>query len=81
MPGFPERILPIDAAAEKVLKKRTLTALYNERPTWLDNAHRALDEAVAAAYGWPDDLPDEEMLARLFALNQERAAASQSPPV
>lgn len=39
---------------------------------WLDNAHRALDEAVAAAYGWPGDLPDEEILACLFTLNQQR---------
>ena len=34
------------------LAKRTLTNLYNERPTWLDLAHRRLDEAVFAAYGW-----------------------------
>ncbi|MGA2252236.1 class I SAM-dependent DNA methyltransferase, partial [Terracidiphilus sp.] len=35
------------------LKKRTLTNLYNERPAWLENAHRALDQPVFAAYGWP----------------------------
>jgi hypothetical protein len=29
---------------------------------------------VAAAYGWPEDLSDEEILARLPALNLERAA-------
>ena len=52
---------------------RTLTNLYNARPTWLDNAHRALDAAVAAAYGWPADLADEEILERLLALNLERA--------
>jgi hypothetical protein len=56
------------------LKKRTLTNLYNERPTWLSNAHIKLDAAVAAAYGWPADLGDEEILARLLALNLERAA-------
>ena len=33
------------------LAKRTLTNLYNKRPTWLDLAHRALDEAVFEAYG------------------------------
>ncbi|MBN8998958.1 MAG: class I SAM-dependent DNA methyltransferase [Rhizobiales bacterium] len=71
---YPDRILPRDEAAAKELKKRTLTNLYNERPTWLDNAHRRLDVAVAAAYGWPADLADEEILERLFALNQERAA-------
>ena len=35
------------------LRRRTLTNLYNERPTWLDLAHKKLDEAVFAAYGWP----------------------------
>ena len=40
-------------------------------------AHKALDQAVAAAYDWPDysaDMPDEEILRRLLALNLERAA-------
>jgi hypothetical protein len=40
----------------------------------LKELHDRLDEAVAAAYGWPVDLPDEEILARLVALNKERAA-------
>lgn len=75
VPGYPDRIVPKDDKAAAVLKKRTLTNLYNERPAWLDNAHRALDEAVAAAYGWSADLSDEEILERLFKLNQERAAA------
>ena len=59
--------------AEKELKKRTLTNLYNARPTWLDLAHKKLDAAVFAAYGWPADLSDEEILERLLALNLERA--------
>ena len=76
--GYPDRILPKDEAAAKLLARRTLTNLYNERPAWLDHAHRALDEAVADAYGWGDDwragaLTDDEILARLFRLNQERA--------
>ena len=33
--------------------------------------------AVAAAYGWPADLPEQEALARLLALNRERAAAQR----
>ena len=57
------------------LAKRTLTNLYNERPAWLAHAHAALDAAVFAAYGWPVDLPDEEILARLLALNLEREPA------
>lgn len=64
--------------AEAELKKRTLTNLYNARPTWLDLAHKKLDAAVAAAYGWPADLSDEEILARLLALNLERAAKQSS---
>lgn len=60
---------------EDELKRRTLTNLYNERPAWLDTAHRNLDEAVFNAYGWPPNLTDDEVLARLLALNQERAAA------
>jgi type II restriction/modification system DNA methylase subunit YeeA len=52
---------------------RTLTALYNARPAWLDLAHRALDAAVLAAYGWPADTTDDEVLARLLALNRARA--------
>ena len=56
------------------LKKRTLTNLYNERPQWLEDAHRALDKAVQAAYGWPENLSDPEILERLLALNRERAA-------
>jgi hypothetical protein len=57
------------------LEKRTLTNLYNERPTWLEHAHAALDTAVFAAYDWPVDLPDEEILARLLDLNLEREPA------
>ena len=60
-------------AAESELKKRTLTNLYNARPTWLQLAHEQLDNAVSAAYGWPDGLSDEEILERLLALNLERA--------
>ena len=78
VPGYPDRIVPKDDKAAAILKKRTLTNLYNERPAWLDHAHRALDEAVAAAYGWPADLSDEEILERLFKLNQERAAAQSA---
>jgi hypothetical protein len=32
-----------------------------------------LDAAVFAAYGWPRELADEEILERLLALNLERA--------
>ena len=68
------RIVPKDAKSAANLKNRTLTKLYNERPTWLANAHKQLDDAVFAAYGWPMGLSDEELLAKLLALNLERAA-------
>ncbi len=78
VPGYPDRILPKDETAAKELRKRTLTNLYNARPAWLDNAHKELDRAVAAAYGWTDwgrdGLADDEILGRLFKLNQQRAA-------
>jgi type II restriction/modification system DNA methylase subunit YeeA len=67
---------PPDAAPE-ALAKLTLTNLYNKRPTWLENAHRKLDEAVFAAYGWPATLTDAELLERLLALNRERADSQQ----
>ena len=75
VPRFPDRIVPKPEHAAE-LKKRTLTNLYNARPAWLDNAHKALDAAVAAAYGWADytaEMPDEEILRRLLALNLERS--------
>ena len=49
---------------------------YNARPTWLELAHKKLGEAVIAAYGWPSDLSDEEILERLLALNLERAGSN-----
>jgi hypothetical protein len=58
------------------LKKRALTNLYNARPAWLADAHRKLDEAVFAAYGWPVTLTDAELLERLLALNHRRAPTS-----
>jgi type II restriction/modification system DNA methylase subunit YeeA len=74
VPGYPDRLIPKPEFAVE-LKKRTLTNLYNQRPTWLDQAHKALDTAVAAAYGWGDyspALPDTEVLRRLLALNLAR---------
>ncbi|MBK7900018.1 MAG: hypothetical protein KA603_14920 [Azonexus sp.] len=74
--GFPRR--PVAKPGHEAdLKKRTLTNRYNARPAGLDLAHKALDQAVAAAYGWPDytpETPDEEILRRLLALNLARAA-------
>ena len=71
------RLVPRDAECATKVAKRTLTNLYNERPAWLDLAHRKLDAAVFAAYGWPVDLSDEELLEKLLALNLERATRSR----
>lgn len=74
--GLPRRFVA-RPGFEADLKKRTLTNLYNVRPAWLDKAHKALDQAVAAAYGWTDytpEMPDDEILRRLLALSLDRAA-------
>ena len=68
--GYPVRPVPRDEEAAKALKKRTLTNLYNLRPQWLVDAHARLDAAVAAAYGWPSDVTDDEALRRLLARNR-----------
>lgn len=75
VPGYPDRILPKNEKAAAELKKRTLTNLYNQRPQWLADAHRDLDAAVAAAYGWPADISEEDALGKLLALNLSRSAA------
>lgn len=72
VPGYPDRIIA-KPGHEADLKKRTLTNLYNARPAWLDILHQNLDEAVAIAYGWEWPLSDDEILRRLFELNQARS--------
>jgi type II restriction/modification system DNA methylase subunit YeeA len=67
-----QRVEARDDDRAKKLAKRTLTNLYNERPTWLADAHAKLDAAVAAAYRFPVDLTDEQILEHLLALNQQR---------
>jgi hypothetical protein len=68
------RLIPRDADCAIELKKRTLTNRYNARPAWLDLAHKRLDEAVFAAYGWSVGMGDEELLGKLLELNLARAA-------
>lgn len=72
------RIVPRDAACATKLKDRTLTKLYNERPSWLAHCHAKLDAAVAAAYGWPADLSDEQILEHLLELNRQQSANPSS---
>ena len=69
VPGYPKRPIPRDEDTAKALKRRTLTNLYNSRPQWLADAHQAIDATVAAAYGWPVDISDDEVLCELLSLN------------
>lgn len=79
--GYPDRFVPKDATAAAMLRDRTLTNLYNQRPQWLIDAHRDLDAVVAAAYGWPADISEEDALARLLELNLTRVAVSKTKPM
>ena len=67
------RLVARDADCAARLKERTLTKLYNERPPWLADCHARLDAAVATAYGWPADLPDEAILERLLEQNRQQS--------
>ncbi len=66
---------PAAGAAE--LSKCTLTRLYNRTPSWLEQLHARLDDAVFAAYGWSRDWGDEALLDALLALNLEREPVSE----
>ncbi len=82
VPGDPDRLLPVDDAAAAILKNAPSPTSTTPAPPG-STAHRRLDAAVADAYGWGDDhraglLTDDEILARLFALNQARA--TPAPP-
>ena len=76
-PAAAELARPRGGATGAELKKRTLTNLYNARPTWLAHAHAWLDRAVWAAYGWDESDPatvdEDTILARLLALNLEQS--------
>ena len=67
--GYPKRPVAINEDAKEKLKNRTLTNLYNEYPQWLSDAHKAIDDAVAGAYGWAVDISEEDALAELLQLN------------
>jgi type II restriction/modification system DNA methylase subunit YeeA len=51
----------------------TLTNLYNHRPTWLDLAHKKLDEAVLTAYGLERDIDNDGILGSILALSIMRS--------
>jgi hypothetical protein len=62
-------IRPMNIVAETILSKRTVTGLYNKGPDWLLKAHRDLDVLVLKAYGWNEDVMDEEIISGLRLLN------------
>jgi hypothetical protein len=68
-------LVPVDENAEKALKKRTLTSLYNEFPTWLRDLHSEIDRAVLEGYGLPPGASEQSILAHLLALNLARGGA------
>jgi hypothetical protein len=69
---------PPDADDEE-LQIRTLTRLYNERPSWLRDVHERLDAAVIAAYGWSPEASDDEILSALLELNLQRQDPAGRP--
>jgi hypothetical protein len=77
--GYPDRVLPKDTVALAKLRERTLTKLYNERPQWLADTHSELDAAVAAAYGWPAEISEDEALLELLDLNLARTGVANVP--
>lgn len=64
---------------EKLRSGEALTINEKKTHEWglvsvLKDFHDELDAAVADAYGWPEDLTDDEILGKLVALNAERSA-------
>lgn len=70
--GYPMRAVPTKGDPVRELGRRTLTNLYNERPWWLVDAHRALDAAVAKPYCWTADISETSALRELLELNSTR---------
>ena len=72
----------IELTAQRILDARaqhpecSFADLYDDTAMPLDlrNAHRANDAAVCGAYGWPEDISEEEIVQRLFGLYHELTA-------
>jgi hypothetical protein len=58
------------SAEERDVHDRGLVSLIRQH-------HDAIDQSVAQAYGWPAEVTDEDLLARLVALNRKRAAEEE----
>jgi type I restriction-modification system DNA methylase subunit len=71
---------------DKIVRGEELSAVEQDqrmrgRVDIIRELHDRIDAAVAEAYGWPADLGDEEIVARLVALNAERRAEEKSGKV
>ena len=66
--------MALPAAAIALMDSRVAALTRDESP--FSSGPRGVDRA--AAYGWPQDIATEDALARLLALNLERAKA-QAP--
>ncbi len=73
--------LRADKRAGKAWDKATEDRAMAARVGIIDRLHDQIDEAVAAAYGWPANLPPSEIVTRLVALNAERAAEEKAGKV
>lgn len=69
-----------DPAYSAQLSGTTLAGLYQRRDAWLAELHAGLDRHVHAAYGWPADLSDDDVLDRLIELNRERSGGARVLP-
>ena len=66
----------IESTAQKILDARNLypessfADLYDDvaMPVELRKAHRENDEAVCEAYGWPSNISESDIVARLFVM-------------
>ena len=68
----------VEAVRAGGLSEEQERAAVRARARIVAKLHDDLDAAVAAAYGWPADLPPSEIVTRLVALNAERAAEEQA---
>lgn len=72
----PEQVARVEATAQAILDARaahpgaSLAELYDPdtMPADLRAAHEANDRAVMALYGFPPDMPEDEIVAALFEL-------------
>ena len=71
----------VEAVRSGTLAPEQEQAAVRARARIVAKLHDDLDAAVAAAYGWPADLPPAEIVARLVALNAERAAEERAGKV